>query len=293
MVKALSFTGAEGNRLVADRLGEEGAPVLLLHGGGQTRHAWAGTGERLARAGFSAVCLDQRGHGESDWVASGNYTFLDFGRDLVRVASTLTAEQGRRPVLIGASLGGLAGILAEGHLAPGSLSALVLVDITPRVDLGGVSKIVEFMSANMADGFASVEDAADAIAAYLPHRPRPASLEGLAKNLRPTPDGRLRWHWDPRFISARHSDGDVARAMAEDELIAAARHLALPVLLVRGGRSELVSEAHVEEFQSLVPHARFVDVEAAGHMVAGDRNDVFTDALVDFLETLEAPAAPV
>ncbi|MCY1705824.1 alpha/beta fold hydrolase [Pannonibacter sp. SL95] len=293
MVKALSFTGAEGNRLVADRFGEEGAPVLLLHGGGQTRHAWAGTGERLARAGFSAVCLDQRGHGESDWVPSGNYTFLDFGRDLVRVASTLTAEQGRRPVLIGASLGGLAGILAEGHLAPGSLSALVLVDITPRVDLGGASKIVEFMSANMTDGFASVEDAADAIAAYLPHRPRPASLEGLAKNLRPTADGRLRWHWDPRFISARHSDGDVARAMAEDELIAAARHLALPVLLVRGGRSELVSEAHVEEFQSLVPHARFVDVEAAGHMVAGDRNDVFTDALVDFLETLEAPAAPV
>lgn len=293
MVRALSFTGAEGNRLVADRFGEEGAPVLLLHGGGQTRHAWAGTGERLARAGFSAVCLDQRGHGESDWVPSGTYAFLDFGRDLVRVASTLTAEHGRRPVLIGASLGGLAGILAEGHLAPGSLSALVLVDITPRVDLGGVSKIVEFMSANMTDGFASVEDAADAIAAYLPHRPRPASLEGLAKNLRPTPDGRLRWHWDPRFISARHSDGDVARAMAEDELIAAARHLSLPVLLVRGGRSELVSEAHVKEFQSLVPHARFVDVEAAGHMVAGDRNDVFTDALVDFLETLEAPAAPV
>ncbi|NBN63631.1 alpha/beta fold hydrolase [Microvirga tunisiensis] len=285
------FAGADGNRLVADRFGSDGAPVLLLHGGGQTRHAWAGAGQRIAAAGHVAYCLDQRGHGESDWVASGRYAFGDFGRDLVAVAGQITQEHGRPPVLVGASLGGLAGILAEGHQAPGTLAALVLVDITPRVDLDGVSRIVAFMSERMEDGFASVEEAADAIAAYLPHRPRPGSLDGLAKNLRRTPDGRLRWHWDPKFISARHGDGDVSRAMAEDELVSAARRLSLPVLLIRGGRSELVSLAHVEEFRAMVPQARFVDVEAAGHMVAGDRNDVFGEALIGFLRDL-SPVHP-
>jgi pimeloyl-ACP methyl ester carboxylesterase len=64
--------------------------------------------------------------------------------------------------------------------------------------------------------------------------------------------------------------------------------LRLPVLLVRGARSELVTDAHVEEFLSLVPQAEYADVKGAGHMVAGDRNDAFADAVVSFLEKLKA-----
>ena len=58
------FKGAAGNRLVADVYGDAGQPVLLLHGGGQTRHAWRRTAEHLARAGATAYALDQRGHGD-------------------------------------------------------------------------------------------------------------------------------------------------------------------------------------------------------------------------------------
>lgn len=285
--RRVTFTGAHGNALVADRFGTSGRPVLLLHGGGQTRHAWDATGHRLSERGFQAWCIDQRGHGDSAWVESGNYDFSDFASDVVRVSDSIAADTGMRPIAIGASLGGIASLLAEGRLRPGTLSALVLVDITPRMDPSGVNKVISFMSARMEDGFASIEEAADAIATYLPHRKRPSSLDGLAKNLRLHDDGRYRWHWDPRFLGGRH-DRDVEPHHIEDQLVAAARNLSVPVLLVRGGRSELVSDHHVEEFLSLVPHAQYADVKGAGHMVAGDRNDAFAGAVVDFLDRLQA-----
>ncbi len=285
--RRVTFTGAHRNALVADRFGTAGRPVLLLHGGGQTRHAWDATGHRLSERGFQAWCIDQRGHGDSAWVESGNYDFSDFASDVVRVSDSIAADTGMRPIAIGASLGGIASLLAEGRLRPGTLSALVLVDITPRMDPSGVNKVISFMSARMEDGFASIEEAADAIATYLPHRKRPSSLDGLAKNLRLHDDGRYRWHWDPRFLGGRH-DRDVEPHHIEDQLVAAARNLSVPVLLVRGGRSELVSDHHVEEFLSLVPHAQYADVKGAGHMVAGDRNDAFAGAVVDFLDRLQA-----
>ncbi|MAA99439.1 MAG: alpha/beta hydrolase [Stappia sp.] len=267
--------------------GASGRPALLLHGGGQTRHAWSATGKRLAERGLRAWSIDQRGHGDSDWIPGGAYAFADFGRDVIAVSDAIAAEAGRRPIAIGASLGGLASMLAEGRLRPGTLSGLVLVDVTPRLDRGGVERIISFMSDRMHEGFATVEEAADAIAGYLPHRKRPDNLDGLSKNLRLHEDGRYRWHWDPAFISARAHD-DRTPADIEGELIAAAAALKLPVLLVRGARSELVTDAHVEEFLELVPHASHADVKGAGHMVAGDRNDAFADEVLGFLERMEA-----
>ena len=285
-LRKLPLTGAEGNRLSADLRGpESGRPVLLAHGGGQTRHAWGGTAERLAARGWAAITLDQRGHGDSEWVADGDYSFDAFARDMVSVADQIAAAFGQRPVSIGASLGGFASMLAEGEADRQILGALVLVDITPRVDPGGVEKILGFMAAHIEQGFASLDEAADAVAAYLPHRKRPADLRGLTKNLRLGEDGRYRWHWDPKFLYARQSTAE-DREKAQARNIAAARALKLPVLLVRGRQSELVSEEHVREFLEYVPHAKYADVSDAGHMVAGDRNDVFTDAVLAFLDDL-------
>jgi pimeloyl-ACP methyl ester carboxylesterase len=160
------------------------------------------------------------------------------------------------------------------------------VDITPRVDLGGVAKVTGFMREHARDGFASVEEAADAVAAYLPHRPRPASNEGLKKNLRLHDDGRWRWHWDPRFLEGRGPDS-VDRPDRERALHDGAKSLKMPVLLVRGGSSELVQEEHVKEFLTLVPHASYADVAGARHMVAGDRNDQFSEAILKFLSELK------
>ena len=284
------FTGAANNRLVADVFGDAGRPVMLLHGGGQTRHAWGRTAEHLARAGAQAYAVDQRGHGDSDWVAGGHYGFKDYGADAAAIARSLYERTGQRPIAIGASLGGMASLLADGtseRLGQGPLlAALVLVDITPRVDRSGVDKIQGFMGERAEEGFASVAEAADAVAAYLPHRPRPRSHEGLKKNLRLHPDGRWRWHWDPAVLKGELSFALDHHAL-EAALVEAARAITIPALLVRGGASELVHEAHVREFLELVPHASFVDVADARHMVAGDSNDRFSDAVMEFVGTLE------
>jgi pimeloyl-ACP methyl ester carboxylesterase len=283
------FTGAAGNRLVADVFGEQGPSVLLLHGGGQTRHSWRVTAERLVAAGSVAYAVDQRGHGDSDWIADGSYAYSDFADDAAAVAGTLAARAEAPPVVIGASLGGIAALHAAGTAAragrPPLFSALVLVDITPRVEPDGVARVQGFMRAHAAEGFASIAEAAETVAAYLPHRPRPRSHEGLKKNLRLDPDGRWRWHWDPRFLDGPRSVG-TARGDIEAALVEAARRITVPALLVRGTSSELVKDAHVREFLDLVPHAEYMDVAGARHMVAGDRNDRFSAAILEFIGKL-------
>jgi len=283
MIKAQSidFTGSEHNRLAADLWDGHGRPVLFLHGGGQTRRAWDNTARRISAAGLRAITVDQRGHGESAWVSSGSYTFSDFARDAATITRQIEGRFHARPAVVGASLGGLSALAAELHGGP-LFESLILVDITPRMDVEGVMKIQGFMGERLQEGFASLDEAADAIAAYLPHRKRPKSLDGLAKNLRLSADGRYRWHWDPAFITGERNVNVGARELME-ELMARLPSLRLPTLLVRGMQSELVHEAYAREFVERAPGASYIDVGGAGHMVAGDRNDVFSDAILDFL----------
>lgn len=290
MKNATEFTGSSGNRLVGDvhqPRGEfHGNPVLLLHGGGQTRHAWGGAARRIADAGHMAFTVDQRGHGDSAWLDDQSYAFDDYANDAVMVCRAIAAQTGKPAVLVGASLGGISGLMAEHIAGPGLLAGLVLVDITPHMDADGVSRIQGFMAERMREGFATLEEAAAAIAAYLPNRARPRSLDGLAKNLRKGDDGRYRWHWDPAFIDGPRNINHGAETV-QQRLVEAARGLEIPVLLVRGQQSELVTEEAVEAFREMVPHADFIDVSGAGHMVAGDRNDAFNDAVSGFLDKLE------
>src|SRR5439155_21066479 len=106
----------------------------------------------------------------------------------------------QRPRLVGASLGGLAALVAVGQ-SDDLATALVLVDVTPMVEMDGALRIRDFMVEGL-DSFERLEDAADAIAAFIPNRPRPSDLSGLRKNLRQR-DGRWYWHWDPRFMQGR------------------------------------------------------------------------------------------
>lgn len=288
--KIVVFTGVEGNKLVADCHvppdgTEHGVPVMLLHGGGQTRYAWGGAAYKIAEAGHRAYTIDQRGHGDSGWVESRAYAFDDYAHDAVAIAHQIKDITGKAPVVVGASLGGICGLAATRMGAPGLFSGLVLVDVTPHMDPDGVARIQGFMAERMHEGFATLGEAADAIAAYLPNRKRPTSFDGLAKNLRQGEDGRYRWHWDPAFIDGpRTVNTDVENV--QQNLIDSAAALDLPVMLVRGQQSELVTEEAVAKFLALVPTARFVDVSGAGHMVAGDKNDAFNDAVFGFLESL-------
>ncbi|WP_433506324.1 alpha/beta fold hydrolase [Pseudonocardia halophobica] len=270
----------EGVRLTADRwappLRTRRGTVLLLHGGGQTRHSWRHTGRRLAAQGWTAIAFDLRGHGDSDWAPDGDYTLDAHVADL-RKAVTVLDEP---PVLVGASLGGMTSLLALAA-DPAVARGLALVDVTPTTERAGTAEITDFMRSGTA-GFATLDEAAAAVAAYNPHRTRPPRPEGLKKNLRRR-DGRWYWHWDPRLLDARQTD---PRTLDENARRAreAARGLAVPTLLVRGRQSRVVSTASAQELLSLVPSARLVDVDGAGHMVAGDDNDVFGEHLLDFLD---------
>jgi len=287
----IEFAGRDGNRLAADVAGDPShPPAILLHGGGQTRHSWGTTLEALADKGWRAYAVDLRGHGDSDWAADGDYTLDAFAGDVLAITRVLDEP----PALVGASLGGLASLAAIGE-RPGErvARALVLVDVAPRTEAAGRDRIGAFMAEHMNDGFASLDDVADAIQRYNPHRPRPTNLAGLEKNLRKRADGRWYWHWDPAFIGGRLGGPDETRASLIEpvRLQDAARALTVPTLLVRGRVSDLLSEEGARELLELVPHAEMVDVAGAGHMVAGDRNDLFNDAVVGFLERVRKQPA--
>jgi Lysophospholipase len=261
---------------------EAGIDILYAHGFGQTRGAWAATAATLAAHGHAGLSYDARGHGQSGRnPADLPYTGHQFTDDLI----VLAGELPRPPVLVGASMGGLFGLLAEARW-PGLFRAMVLVDITPRWESAGVARILAFMTA-FPDGFASLDEAADAVAAYLPHRAR-KSPQALAGLLRQGDDGRWRWHWDPRLVDELARDGE----RHQDDLAAATAAVRCPILLVSGGRSDLVSARTIDEFLALAPHARHVQLPDATHMLAGDDNDRFTTTVLDYLAELDRAFAP-
>ncbi len=258
--------------------------ILMLHGGGQNRFSWKNTGQILADRGFQVIALDARGHGDSDRSPTAEYTVHALARDVLAVLGQI----GLPVVLVGASMGGLTGILAARQAGPELITGLVLVDVVPRFESEGTHRIRDFMTRHV-HGFETLEQAADAIAAYLPHRPRPRSTEGLTKNLRHR-EGRWHWHWDPAFVTSVDPSTDRETFVDMDELEQATGELEIPILLIRGKLSDVVSPEGVEDFLAKVPHAEFVELSQAGHTAAGDDNDAFSEAVVAFVTRGPAPA---
>jgi pimeloyl-ACP methyl ester carboxylesterase len=255
--------------------GERRGSAILLHGGGQTRHSWGETADRLLQEGWQVLSFDARGHGDSEWATDTDYGIDHFVADL--------AEAGRRvddvPVLVGASLGGITSLLAVGE-GQVRARAIVLVDVTPEVNRAGVARIHDFMLAHK-EGFASLGDVAAAIEEYNP-RGRGRSEDGLRKNVRQAADGRWYWHWDPEFITPSMRGREL---VPPARMRSAAAAVTIPTLLVHGQRSDIVTQHQVDEFRALMGHAEIQQADA-GHMVAGDSNAVFADGLLDFLAAL-------
>jgi non-heme chloroperoxidase len=202
--------------------------VVLLHGGGQTRHAWGGTTQVLATQGFLALALDLRGHGESDWAPDGDYGIDAHAADLRAVVAAF----GRPALLVGASLGGLAALIAAGEAPRLEAPAIVLVDVTPRIDPAGAS--ASWSSCAAIPGARLGRGGRRGVG--LPAAPAAPSDVSLARTCAATPTavtagtgprvhaaGRLGGHHEPRRLRTPR-----ARSRAH--------------ALVRGGKSEIVSE---------------------------------------------------
>ena len=276
----MHFKGHGDIKIAADVWGSNNEElVILLHGGGQTRHAWGDTGKKLAEAGYHSVALDLRGHGDSEWHADGDYSIRAYKDDLVSIIN----EIGKPARLVGASLGGMASLVLAGDEINSDLcTALIMVDIGIYPDPVGSDRIVSFMLSGE-KGFDSLEDVAKSISDYLPHRKKPKDLEGLKKNLRLKSDGRYYWHWDPRFIRRRPGSRD---RRYFDLQLKAAEKVTIPTLLIRGALSDVVTMEDVDYFLSVISHAKFVEIENAAHMIAGDRNDIFAEEAIKFLKSL-------
>lgn len=277
------FTGHDGLVLTADIGGAADAqPVLLLHGGGQTRYSWRAAAHALIAMGYQIICLDCRGHGQSSRSSSGDYSTDSFIADLKAVIATLD----KAPVLVGASLGGSTALLAIGEHPTQLAKALVLVDIVPNMSASGIAHIRHFMKSTL-NGFASLDEAAAAVSNFIPNRPKPASNDGLERNLNRAEDGRYYWHWDPVFLrdETRSPNSQFTRRME-----AAARRIKIPTMLVRGRESDVVTLEQAQSLIALIPHAQLINVQGAGHMVAGDKNDAFNTAVIDFLKQAIPPS---
>jgi pimeloyl-ACP methyl ester carboxylesterase len=272
------FRGDQSLTLLADEWNRGDAAtdrptILMLHGGGQNRFSWKNTGQVLADQGFHVIALDARGHGDSDRSPDGEYNVDAFARD----AEAVITQIGRPVVLIGASMGGLTGIVTANQVGRENVTKLVLVDVVPRFESEGSHRIRDFMTRHV-DGFETLEHAADAIAEYLPYRKRTRNLDGLKKNLRHR-DGRWHWHWDPAFVTSVGDNPFVEVERLEQQAI----ELQIPILLIRGKLSDVVSPEGVEDFLTKVPNAEFVELSDAGHTAAGDDNDAFSEAVVAFV----------
>ena len=275
----LTFNGFGGLRLVADAYGSADDPaVVLLHGGGQTRRSWRGAARALSAAGRYVIAPDLRGHGDSGWAADGRYDLEAFAEDVRAVLRELPT----RPVVVGASVGGMAALAALDGPAESLASALVLVDVAPWLDAEASARTGAVLRRH-AEGFGSLE-AALAAAQELSRRPA-ASAEALRPHLRQDADGRYYWRWDPRFLQG-FDIGQLTR------LEPVASRLTLPVLIMHGVESEVVSHEAMARFHALMPTAEAAEIEGAGHLVAAERLDGFNAALLEFLER-RLPRAPL
>lgn len=260
-----------------DPAGSSAGTVLLLHGGGQTRHSWRSTGRVLAEQGWTTFALDLCGHGDSDWATDGRYGLDTMVDDISEVVRDLPSP----PVVIGASLGGLTGLVLAGE-QPAAVRALVLADAVPVIEPAGWQRVSRFLRGTP-QGFGSLEEVAEAVVAYQPHRRHPRDLDGLRKNVRRGPDRRWYWHWDPAFATPRD---DSAWDGVEARLRAAARQVQAPTLVMRGALSDLVTEAGLADLLAAIPHATGVDVAGTGHLVASDDNAAFLAGVTEFLAAL-------
>jgi pimeloyl-ACP methyl ester carboxylesterase len=262
-------------------------PVVCLHGGGQTAYMWEELGAAL-NADYFVVAPDLPGHGDSDvdLAVAGTVSGLDRRALATSVEDFLDHLGVDEAVFVGASLGGITSLTIAAQ-SPSRVAGIALVDIGHRLEDEGVKRIVEFMTRH--ESFASLEEAAVAVAEYLPNRKGPTTPERLRRNLRQRTDGR--WEW--KHALGRRLRAAEAGAAGEYEpgnwrflvagMDAELARLGCPVLVLRGSRSDVLSDAGAEETAKLIPNARLATIGGAGHHAAGDNPESTTSLVRDFL----------
>lgn len=249
-------------------------PVVCLHGGGQTAYMWEELGAGLADR-YHVLAPDLPFHGDSEPIGA-----MDRHTIASTLAPLLTEFGFARVALVGASLGGIVS-LTFAAARPDLVAAVALIDIGHRLEDAGVDRILDFMTRH--ESFGSLEEAAAAVGEFLPQR-KPGDPERLRRNLRQRPDGR--WEWKHGFGRQLRESGPAFGGWRElvagldDEV----RTLTCPVLVLRGAKSDVLSDEGAEEIVGIIPDARLATITAAGHLAAGDNPESTAGLVRGFLD---------
>lgn len=276
----------EANRLRLHLLewGEPGSrtPVLLLHGFQEHAHAWDWLAPRLAAAGHHVVALDQRGHGDSEWVGRGGYYhFPDYIADVASVVRRL----GGKVVLVGHSMGGNVSLLYSGS-EPDRVEKLALIEGLgpPDAPPGVAPKRFAGWIADLERSAASVRRARplDEMAArlrrYFPLTEEISLHLALHGTVASGEDGLRLWKWDPLHTTRAPQPYWVAQARTFWERITC------PVLYLEGSRSYLSAEAFDIDQRLAALRAARVTIDGAAHHPHLERPEETARVLLDFLE---------
>jgi esterase len=243
-----------------------GPPALLLHGIGNYGRYWDLFADAIAGR-LQLIAPDARGHGESGRPADG-YAPADFAADALAILDRLAIE---RAVVVGHSMGGLHSInLAARH--PGRVRALLIVDASADPLPQGAERARRLLTGRPAR-FADRETAR----AYL-ERTSPGYADAVYENRLAfafrEEDGGLVWRSDAAALQKIMS----GRMPADDRWDALAS-IACPTLVVRGTRSNVLSEDVARRMVQTLPNGRLMELDA-GHNVPLDRPRELADAAV-------------
>ncbi len=247
-------------------------PILCLHGITQTAHSWDEVAADLARD-YRVLCLDQRGHGDSDWSPDGNYTRQQMAADIDALCDGLGL---RGFILCGMSMGGINSIaFTAAH--PDKVRALIIVDVSPEIQAKGVENIRSFIQA--ADILDSFEAFVERAHQFNPRRSLDNIRSRLSHNLKQLPDGKWTWKYD----AALRAPSRGFHASALSNLWDDVHKIGCPTLIIRGGESDILSDESAAKMQAAIPKSRLATVAGAGHSVMGDNPAAFIAAVRNFL----------
>ena len=236
--------------------GDAGAPpVIMIHGLSGNAHAFDNLAPHFVPR-YHVISVDVRGRGDSDWVADGNYSNDAYVADLEGLRQALGFE---RFSLVGTSMGGRISLTYAGTY-PERVERTVLNDIGPEIDPRGGKRI-----ANTTRDAVTTFETMDEVIAW--HREQRVGFSALSDArqqvtaghaVKAGPDGGYTWKMDPAVrTDPRRPDPEVSWNLT--------RRIPGPVLLVRGGDSDLLSPEIAQRMMAEMQDCRMVEVPGVGH----------------------------